>query len=261
MALSLSHLNRSVLMRRFGVLFLILAAACFGATGAHAQARSASTHGQPIEIAVFGDSVAHDLARGMEDFFAGKPRIRVVSQTKFATGLVRTDYYDWNKVIRDFLRRHHPAVIFVVIGGNDRQTIRRHGKRYDPLTKPWFAEYDRLVAHFMDDLKQHTRGKVYWVGLPPVRSEKMTADYRKMNRLYKREAERHGFHYVGIWKKFLDDDGEYSSFGDNLNGVRRRLRKGDGEHFTKDGRAVFASYVARAAGLTGVRNQASEIRK
>jgi hypothetical protein len=261
MALSLSHLNRSALTRHFGVLLLILAAASFGATSTHAQSRSAPAPGQRMEIAVIGDSVAHDLARGMEDFFAGKPHIRVVDKTRFATGLVRTDYYDWNKVVRDFLRRHHPAVIFVVIGGNDRQTIRRQGKRYDPLTKSWFAEYDRLVAHFMDDLKQHTRGKVYWVGLPPVRSEKMTADYRKMNRLYKREAEHHGFHYVSIWKKFLDASGEYSSFGDNLNGVRRRLRKGDGEHFTKDGRAVFASYVARAAGLAGIRAQASEIRK
>lgn len=261
MPLGLSHLNRSASMRRFGVLFLILAAACFRAPGTHAQSRSAPTHGQRMEIAVIGDSVAHDLARGMEDFFAGKPHIRVIARTRFATGLVRTDYYDWNKVVRDFLRRHHPAVIFVVIGGNDRQTIRRQGKRYDPLTKSWFAEYDRLIAHFMDDLKRHTHGRVYWVGLPPVRSEKMTADYRKMNRLYKREAERHGFYYVSIWKKFLDEDGAYSSFGDNLNGVRRRLRKGDGEHFTKDGRAVFASYVARAAGLTGSRTQASEIKK
>jgi len=43
--------------------------------------------------------------------------------------------------------------------------------------------------------------------------------------------------------------GAYSSFGESLEGVRRRLRKQDGEHFTEAGRILFASYVANAIGL------------
>jgi hypothetical protein len=69
-----------------------------------------------------------------------------------------------------------------------------------------------------------------------------------MNRIYRHEAARHGFHYFSVWKKFLVK-GAYSSFGRSLKGVRRQLRKEDGEHFTEVGRIVFASYVANALGL------------
>ena len=186
----------------------------------------------------------------MQELFADNGRVRVVRQTKFATGLVRTDYYNWNEVARDFLRSHKPNVVFVVMGGNDNQTIRRHGKRYDPGTKAWRAEYTRLVSRFMNNFsRKHTRARIYWVSLPPVRSSKLSAAYRTLNGIYRRQAKRHGFHYVSIWKRFLTAKGAYSSFGDNLNGVKRRLRMDDGQHFTDDGRLLFAHDVARAVGL------------
>ena len=249
MFMSLTHLEPATLLRRAALFFLTLAAACYLAAPAHAQTTTFAARKHTITVAVMGDSVAHDLGRGMEDLFAKDHRIRVVRQTKFATGLVRTDYYNWNKVARDFLRRHKPDVVFVMIGGNDHQTIRRHGKRYDPGTKAWRAEYARLVSHFMSNFsRKHAHAKVYWVSLPPVRAAKLSAAFRTINAIYRYEAKKHGFHYLSIWKKFLVN-GHYSSFGDNLNGVKRRLRMQDGQHFTEDGRLLLAHDVARAAGL------------
>lgn len=215
---------------------VVASALCLGAA---AQAR-------PIQVAVIGDSVANDLGRGMEDLFADNRRFEVVKQTKFATGLVRTDYYDWNAVVRGFLAKHKPDAIFVVIGGNDRQPIRTAQGRFDPLTAPWLAQYERRVAHFMDTLAR-AHATVYWVGLPAVRSQEMTRDYAKMNRIFRREAARHHFKYVSIWDQFLKD-GAYSSFGQSLEGVRRQLRMEDGMHFTEPGRLMLARTVAHAAG-------------
>ncbi len=250
MSLSLTHLNPAVWLRRTGLSIFALIAACTiaAATPVHSDLLSART--RTITVAVLGDSVAHDLARGMQDLFAKNSSVRVVHQTKFATGLVRTDYYDWNKVASDFLRSHKPNVVFVVIGGNDNQTIRRGGKRYDPGTKAWRAEYNRLVSRFMNNFgHKNTGARIYWLGLPPVRSDKLSAAYRTLNRIYRYQARRHGFHYVSVSKRFLAANGAYSSFGDNLNGVRRQLRMDDGQHFTDDGRLLFAYDVARAAGL------------
>ena len=70
-----------------------------------------------------------------------------------------------------------------------------------------------------------------------------------MNRIFKREATKHGFAYIDIWNKFHTKDGAYSSFGKSLEGVKRRIRKQDGMHFTEDGRKLFANYIARAIGL------------
>lgn len=224
----------------------LVALAAFTA-GAQAHSTSLSARKNVTKIAVVGDSVANDLGRGFEDLFEGNSKVQIIKQTQFATGLVRTDYFDWNATVRTFLRQHNPDVILVVMGGNDHQTIRVKGHGYEPFERGWVAEYDKRVAHFMRHFK-HERTQVYWVSLPPVRSDRLTKAYRVMNKIYRRQAKRHGFHYLSVWNKFLNK-GAYSSFGRSLEGVKRQLRKDDGMHFTAAGRVLFASYVANAIGL------------
>ena len=244
----LTHLEPAAMLRRAGLLIVTLLAALSVTARAQAQSTTLAARSHTLQVAVIGDSVAHDLGRGMEDLFADNKRVRVIRQTKFATGLVRTDYYNWNAVVRKFLKGHSPDVIVIVLGGNDRQAIRVDGQRYDALTKSWVAHYERRVSHFMNNFK-HSRAKVYWVSLPPVRSAKLTRAYRSLNHIYRREAKRHGIHYISVWDKFLTHSGAYSSFGQSLEGVRRQIRMDDGEHFTEVGRLLFASHVAHAIGL------------
>jgi len=213
-----------------------------------ALTQSLPAQARPVSVAVVGDSLANDLGNGMEDIFAKRRNVHVIKQTRFATGLVRTDYFNWNATVRNALRHGDANILVVVIGGNDHQPIRINGRRLDPLSKAWRAEYARRVGRFMDTVK-HSRAKLYWVGLPDVRSEKLARGYRAMNQIYKREAARHKFTYIDIWNKFHTPDGAYSSFGKSLEGVKRRIRKEDGMHFTEPGRKLFAAYVARAIGL------------
>lgn len=231
---------------RNGIAALLITA--LYSVAAQADSIALSARSPVLNVAVIGDSVANDLGRGMEALFGDKPNVHVIKQTRFATGLVRTDYFDWNDTVRDFLKHSSPDVIIVVMGGNDRQPIRAGGRRLDPLSRPWLVEYDKRVAHFMNTVKR-SRARVYWVGLPAVRSGKMTADYRVMNGIYRREALRHGFKYISVWSKFRTPAGAYSSFGQSLEGVKRQLRMDDGMHFTGAGRLLLAHHVARAIGL------------
>lgn len=238
-------------MSHRAVRFLALALAGSFALYAPAPASASmllSARTKAVSVAVVGDSLANDLGRGMEALFAGKPQIRIIKQTRFATGLVRTDYFDWNASLRGFLHNENPDVIVVVIGGNDRQPIRLQDRRLDPLTKPWLSEYEKRVAHFMHALKRE-RTKVYWIGLPLVRSAALSSAYQAMNGIYRRQAARHGFKYLSVAKPFQAKDGAYSSFGQSLEGVKRQLRKDDGMHFTDAGGVLFAAHVARAIGL------------
>src|SRR6185437_11700912 len=228
-----------------GICRALVALTALCAISADAQARSARPHN--IKIAVVGDSLANDLANGLEDLYGNKPNVQILKQTRFATGLVRTDYYDWDAVIRKFLYQHDPNVILVVIGGNDHQPIRVDGKRYEPFEKDWIAEYERRVSRFMNTIKRE-HAQVYWIGLPPVRDGSLMHAYDIMNSIYRHEAARHKFHYFSTWNKFLSK-GAYSSFGRSLQGVRRQLRTEDGKHFTEAGRALFASYVVKAIDL------------
>ena len=234
--------------RHTGKLLALALASAFTTTTPALASMTLSARAKPVSIAVVGDSLANDLGRGMEALFASKRNVRVIKQTRFATGLVRTDYFDWNASLRGFLSNADPDVIVVVIGGNDHQPIRLKRGRLDPLSRPWLSEYERRVALFMGTLKRK-RTKVYWVGLPVVRSPKLSGAYQAMNGIYRRQAARHGFKYLNIAKPFQAKDGAYSSFGQSLEGVKRQLRKDDGMHFTDAGGQLFAAHVARAIGL------------
>jgi len=81
-----------------------------------------------------------------------------------------------------------------------------------------------------------------------VRFNSLTRAFRRINAIYSAEARRHGFHYLSVWNRFLND-GANTSFGESLEGVKRRLRKQNGMHFTGAGRMLFAAYVTNAIGL------------
>jgi hypothetical protein len=84
---------------------------------------------------------------------------------------------------------------------------------------------------------------VLWVGLPAVRGPKSTGDMAYLDELYRERAERAGIAYVDIWDGFVDEQGRYAVAGPDFEGQIRRLRSGDGVHFTKAGAAKLASYV------------------
>ena len=52
-------------------------------------------------LAVFGDSLAVDLAKALERYYAEDPNLAVIGQGVGSSGFVRDDYFDWNKAITD----------------------------------------------------------------------------------------------------------------------------------------------------------------
>jgi hypothetical protein len=232
--------------RQFQLMSLAALAGSLTAIDA-AQARLSSVR-RPLTIAVIGDSLANDLGRGMEALYRRHGNIRVLKYTRFSTGLVRTDYFDWNVAVRRFLDAANPDMILVVIGGNDNQHIRTEHGRLDPMSKEWLDEYEKRVSAFMAPL-QKDRAKIYWVGLPIVRSPSLSRSFHVMNGIYQRQAKRHAIRYVSVWDKFADSHGAYSSFGKSLEGVRRQLREDDGMHFTEVGSLRFAAQVGAAIGV------------
>ena len=84
---------------------------------------------------------------------------------------------------------------------------------------------------------------VIWVGLPPIRGARSTADAAYLNELYRARAERAGITYIDVWDGFVDEAGKYSNYGPDYEGQMRRLRLSDGVFFTKYGAAKLAHYV------------------
>ena len=90
----------------------------------------ASTQKKPeatTPIVVVGDANADWLAYGLEDAFAEKPEISIVRKHRTDSGLIRYDARrdtEWPQVAREIIAADKPKFIVMMIGNNDRQTIR-----------------------------------------------------------------------------------------------------------------------------------------
>ena len=111
-------------------------------------------------------------------------------------------------------------------------------------TDAWSEAYIRRIDDTIASLK--TSGvPVFWVGLPPLRGQKSSADIPFLNDLYRSRADKAGIIYIDVWDGFVDEDGRYAQYGPDVEGQTRRLRASDGVYFTQAGARKLAHYVER----------------
>ena len=93
--------------------------------------------------------------------------------------------------------------------------------------------------------ERHRRLAACGTGLrnPDPAPRSATADISYLDDLYHAEADKLGITYVDIWDGFVDEDGRYAVQGPDFEGQIRRLRTGDGVHFTKFGALKLAHLV------------------
>src|SRR5436309_12565998 len=80
-----------------------------------------------VKVVVMGDANADWLAYGLEDAFSEKPEIGIVRKHRTDSGLISYDARrdtDWPQVAREIIAVEKPKFIVMMIGNNDRQTIR-----------------------------------------------------------------------------------------------------------------------------------------
>ena len=111
-------------------------------------------------------------------------------------------------------------------------------------SEKWGELYGRRVDEMIGVLKAKNV-PVLWVGLPSVRGTRATSEVVYLNDLYRGRAEKLGIIYVDIWDGFVDEAGNYNNYGPDFEGQTRRLRSGDGAHFTRAGARKLAHYVER----------------
>jgi len=196
----------------------------------------------------------------------------------------RGDYPDWPQVARDMIAQQKPKFVVMMVGLNDRRSIKElvqpaHPKppaatpddpagqasngtetksgdtkrtpeaapttaTYEFRTDAWSEAYIRRIDDTIAALK--TAGvPIFWVGLPPLRGNRATADIPYLNDLYRSRADKAGIVYVDVWDGFVDEDGHFAQTGPDFEGQTRRLRAGDGVHFTQAGARKLAHFVER----------------
>jgi uncharacterized protein len=107
-------------------------------------------------------------------------------------------------------------------------------------------EWAELYAKRIDDMIAALKSKgvpVVWVGMPAIRGPRATSEMSYLDDLFHARADKAGIVYVDVWDGFVDDSGRYAVQGPDFEGQIRRLRSGDGVHFSKAGAEKLAHYV------------------
>jgi lysophospholipase L1-like esterase len=116
------------------------------------------------------------------------------------------------------------------------------GGTYEFHTDEWAELYGKRIDDMIAVLK--SKGvPVLWVGLPAVRGPRATGEMSYLDDLFHARADKAGIVYVDVWDGFVDENGRYTVQGPDFEGQIRRLRSGDGVHFSKAGAEKLAHYV------------------
>ena len=222
-----------------------------------------------VNIVVMGDSMADWLAYGLEEAFADSTEFGVTRKHRTSSSLIRNesrDAYDWAQSAREILANEPADFVVMMIGLADRQPIRERPKPAPPASngdqpaiaapetgpaeshefrsEKWVELYTKRLDEVIAALK--SKGvPVLWVGMPAIRGTRSTSEMVFLNDLFRARAEKAGITYVDVWDGFVDEDGAFTVHGPDFNGQIRRLRTGDGVHFTKAGARKLAHYVER----------------
>ncbi len=191
-------------------------------------------------LAVFGDSLAVDLSKALERFYAEDPNLVVIGQGVGSSGFVRADYFDWDKAIGEQIAADSFDLAVVIMGVNDRQDI----GSYKALTEPWNAAYQARIADFLGQLRA-ARKPVIWVGLPPMGKGDYSAAMTQISNIQKLASFSGGAEFLDIYERFLGEDGKYSSYGPDVSGQNALMRKDDGIHFSAAGSDKLAFYLSQ----------------
>jgi len=194
-------------------------------------------------LAVFGDSLAVDLASALERFYAEDPNLIVVDQGVGSSGFVRDDYFNWNQAIKDAIAANSFDVAVIIIGINDRQAMRVDGESVKPLTEAWSKAYSARISSALTDLRNANK-PVVWVGLPPMSGTSYSTAMTQISSIQRLASFAAGAEFLDIFEKFADENGKYTSYGPDINGQQVRMRKDDGIHFSAAGADKLAFYVS-----------------
>ena len=133
----------------------------------------------------------------------------------------------------------------VMVGINERQSVREEtGATFEPRSERWVQIYTRRVDQLMALFKAKNV-PLFWVGLPAMKSSRLSQDMQFYNEIIRERAARAGVPFVDVWDGFVDESGQFVTSGPALDGQTRRLRGSDGIHFTRAGGRKLAHFVER----------------
>ncbi|MDP4114724.1 MAG: DUF459 domain-containing protein [Bacteroidota bacterium] len=196
-----------------------------------------------LKAILIGDSMmGWGFGVSMENYLDRDSMAIAKRYSKVLSGLSRLDFYNWFNQMENIFTTEHYDVAIVMMGTNDGQSFEQEGVVFQYNTSKWRNEYGKRVNNFLKLLLNNVK-YVYWVNLPPMRSEKMQEIEGLISSISKKEVAKFP-HAEWVESKHVlgDASGRYQ----HTMLYKKRMiiiRHDDGIHFTNAGGELLASVV------------------
>ena len=222
----------------FAAVVLVLAACAAGSAWAQDDATAQT-------IVVFGDSQAQGIAGGLQRVLIDDSRYKVLNRTHPGAALVHSDS-EWLAPVVNFVAKDKETRIAVVMfGANDRLDMRDEGVYVHFRTDAWRDAYAKRADKILTALTGAGL-KMIWCGNPIARSPIYSDDMKYINDIYAEEVAKFGGEFLPLWDVIVNDQGQYTAYAPDRNGVTERMRNDDGIHFTAAGYELIAEKIVSA---------------
>ncbi len=198
-----------------------------------------------VDILVIGDALGGGLGAGLTRMAEPEDGFNVTVRFNEESGIARPELYNWGESLPKILKGKSYDAAVVMLGANDRQTIRADPLRFSFGTPGWIAAYKAQTDRILDALASAGL-KIYWVSVPPMADPEYEAAMRVILGIQKERVEAKGAVLVDIRPAFLNANGAYTDSGPDDTGIVRKLRARDGVSFFKQGNNRMGQLVLGA---------------
>lgn len=188
----------------------------------------------PLRFFAGGDSMGGEMGNAVIPVIYDTGKAKTVGWYKVSSGLARPDFFNWQEYLKKYSYRYQAMAL--MMGTNDAQNMTQpDGTILKWGTAPWKAEYRKRVAAAMDQMLKSGVQRVYWVGMPVMKSVNFNKDMKVINAALRDEAEKRRPRV-----QYIDTEALFSTNG----AYDPRWRQPDGVHFNIAGTQRLADHIA-----------------
>jgi len=137
----------------------------------------------PLQILILGDSMAAlEATTEFRSWGRELPWADVEIYSKISSSLSNPEVLNWPLFAENYLNNQYYDLIILMIGSNDAQSIVEENHFWEFGTDEWTQIYQKRVNDFLQILLNRGE-KVWWVGVPPMRSPSFHKRISKINSL------------------------------------------------------------------------------
>ncbi len=196
-------------------------------------------------VLVLGDSIGEGLSFGLSKAFKNDRSLQVINRAKWGTGFSRRRYIGRARELEPLLTSIKPDIVLITVGAKDAiASILEGNKKHRFGSDRWKQIYSQRLDAILRRLKKQ-KTAVYWIGLPIMRDPAFNENMNTLNEMFREKAHLNNIKFIDTWNGFVDQYGNFSPYGPDLDGRVLRLRDKDGIRFTGTGYRKLAHYVER----------------